>query len=224
MRLKKIKVKLFIEIFTFLICFSLLIRIGLYLLPTHGEKIANYKNPNSALLVIDIQEDLTGKRAKSPYPYSNSEVFIDNVNSIIDIALEKSFQVIYIKQEFKNSFEDILLSKGILINGHAGTQFDSRLKLKSQNIFSKRQSDAFSNLELEKFLEKNQINHLYIIGLDANMCVYKTAKGGLNRNYKVTAIENGIITLDMNKMNSILEKYKKNKISVINSIDFIDSK
>ncbi|MBV7271408.1 cysteine hydrolase [Clostridiaceae bacterium UIB06] len=223
MRLKKIKIKLFVEIFSSLISIALLFRIALYLLPTHGEKIANYKNPNSALLVIDIQEDLTGKHAKSPYPYSNSEVFIDNVNSIIDIALEKKYKVIYIRQEFKNGLTDILLSKGILISGHAGTQFDSRLKLKSQNIFSKRQSDAFSNLELEKFLEKNQINNLYIVGLDANTCVYKTAKGGLNRNYKITVIENGVITLDMNKMNSIIKKYKKNNISVINSIDFINS-
>lgn len=227
MKLQKIKlhkVKKIINVFVILILIIAIFRIGLFIIPTNGEKITNYKNANSALLVIDIQDDLTGKKAKSPYPYKGSESFINNVNNIIDIAVNKKYKIIYIRQEYKNNLLDMPLSRGILISGQPGTQLDSRLKIVNENVFAKNQSDAFSNKELEKFLISNEINHLYVIGLDANACVYKTAKGGLNRNYKVTAIQDGMITVNMDKMDTILEKHTKNNISIINSIDFKHSK
>jgi len=222
--MKFYKIKKIVGVFITLILIILVFRIGLFIIPTKGQKIINYKNPNSALLVIDIQEDLTGIKAKSPYPYKNSKSFIDNVNNLIDIATNEKYKVIYIRQEYKNNLIDMPLSRGMLIKGHSGTQLDTRLKIVNDNIFVKNQSDSFSNKELETYLISNEINHLYVIGLDAKDCVYRTAKGGINRNYKVTAIQNGMMAIDMDKIANVLEKYKKNNIPIISSSNFKNSK
>ncbi|MBC2582266.1 hypothetical protein [Clostridium sp. DJ247] len=63
-----------------------------------------YDNSKKALIVIDIQEDATGKTARKPLPYKNSNELINNVNSIIESSAEKEFTVVYIKHEINNNF------------------------------------------------------------------------------------------------------------------------
>lgn len=203
-----------------MILLILLFRIVLFIVPTHGEKISDYTNPKSALLVIDMQEDLIGEKTKAPHLYKNPENLINNVNNIIDMAMDKKYKVLYIRQEYKNNLLDMPLSRGTLISGHSGAELDSRLKMVSEDVFIKRQSDSFSSKEIENFLISNEVDKLYIVGLDANGCVYRSAKGGLNRNYRVSIIQDGITTTNIDKMDGILKKYVKNNISVINSSDF----
>jgi hypothetical protein len=49
---------------------------------------------NKALLVIDIQEDATGKTASKPY--KNSKELIDNANLVISASEKAGIAVIYI--------------------------------------------------------------------------------------------------------------------------------
>lgn len=218
----KVVVKILIVLLiTFILCLiGLYFRIKIYSTPTKGVKIHTYQNPKSALLVVDIQEDFTGKTARPPFPYKDSDQFIANVNNIINSAIDKGMIVIYVRQVFENNLLDLPLSKGRVIRGQEGAQVDSRVKLVNLNIFEKEKSDAFSNTEFEDFLIKNQINTLYIVGIDATACVYKTAKGAKNRNCNVTVIRDGILTMNMDKMDEILKKYKEDNISVIMSSNF----
>ncbi|MDP4094206.1 MAG: isochorismatase family cysteine hydrolase [Bacillota bacterium] len=188
--------------------------------PTHGTAISEYSSPGKALLVVDIQEDATGKTAKSPYPYQGSEEFIKKVNKIIEKAESKNILVIYIGQETNNNILDRHITAGRCIKGKPGAKLDSRLQIINGNYFSKSRSDAFSNSKLSDFLIKNQINQLYIIGLDATACVYKTALGAVNRKYKTAIIKDGVITFKIRKLDEILNGYKKDGISIISSTDF----
>lgn len=177
----------------------------------------------SALLVIDIQEDYTGTTAKSPYPYKNSEKLIETVNKLIEKAAEKGFIVVYIRQEF-DGFLGKMISKivghGTAIKGNPGTDFDKRVKIVSDHCFSKPMPDAFSNPKFESFIKENHIEELYLVGLDAAGCVYLTAKGALKRGYKVSIIQDGIVLLAEKKWNSLMEKYKKNGITLLWSKEF----
>ncbi|MCC5464644.1 hypothetical protein [Pelosinus baikalensis] len=56
--------------------------------------------------------------------------------------------------------------------------------------------------------------------LDAEGCVYFTAKGALKRGYKVSTIQDGIVLLAEKKWNSLLKKYKKNGITLLLSKEF----
>ena len=178
----------------------------------------NNKNngSNKALLVIDIQEDATGKTTKKPY--QNSKELIDNVNSVINNSEKKGITVIYIKHEINGNFLNKIIMGNRFIKGTLGSEIDSRIKIINNYIFSKDKGDALSNLKLDSFLKQNNINEVFMVGLDAAACVYKTSIGAIKRGYKAIVLKDAIVTSNMRKMPQILDKYKKRGI-LLTSID-----
>lgn len=186
-------------------------------------KNKKYLNPKKALLVIDVQEDYTGTTAKAPFPYRDSEKFITTVNNIIEKASKKNIITIYIRQEFDGIFGRTLsriIGHGTAIKGKPGSEFDKRINITSNHCFSKSMPDAFSNPKLEAFFTEQQINELYLIGLDAAGCVYFTAKGALKLGYNVSIIKDGILLLAENKWDNLLKKFKRDGINLISSSEF----
>lgn len=135
--------------------------------PTEGAKIAAYANPQEALLVIDVQEDYPGLRGKQPSLYKNVEPQIAVINTLIDKASKSGARVIYIRQIFDDDFITRLLG-GRAIESKPGTEVHSRINVASRNDLTKKFSDAFSNPQLDEFLIRNQVNELYLVGLDAD--------------------------------------------------------
>ncbi len=182
--------------------------------PTRGAKIAAYSNPQKALLVIDVQEDYTGLKGKQPVLYPNVESQITAINGLIDRASKAGVRVVYIRQIFDDNFISRLLG-GRTIEGKPGAEIDARIHVVNRNDFTKKISDAFSNQQLNAFLALNQVDELYLVGLDAAYCVYNTAKGALNRGYKVKVVKDAILT--RKSMNDILKRYKQEEIPVTTS-------
>ena len=179
-----------------------------------------FEQSQKALFVIDIQEDYTGDTAKPPFPYKDSEKLINRVNKIIDFATGKNLLIVYIRQEFEH-FTGKLFSKvfcgSTAIIGNPGTEIDKRINIKSNYIFSKPAPNAFSNSKLKEFLDKHSVSELYIVGLDAEFCVYATAKGALKHGYNVSIVKDGIALKAENKWNKLLNKYEKDGIKLISS-------
>lgn len=180
-------------------------------------------NPKKALFVIDIQEDYTGRTAKPPFPYKDSERLITTVNQIIEEASRKNITIIYIRQEF-DGFMGRMLSRlaghGTAIKGNAGTELDQRINILSPHCFTKPMPDAFTNPKLEELLKEHQVNELYLVGLDAAGCVHFTAKGALKRGYRVSIITDGIVLLEEKKWDSLIKKFEQDGIALITSQEF----
>ncbi len=186
--------------------------------PTKGTAIQDYDAPQKALVIIDIQEDYTGKTAKPPFPYKNSKGLIDSVNRLIEETQQTNFIIIYIRQEFDGPVGRLIantFAKGTAIKGNAGTEIDSRIKIVSNHIFGKPKGDSFSNPEFEQYLIDNRIDELYLAGIDAEFCIYHTALGALNRKYKVTIIKDAIAIRNEHKLQKMLGKYKDKGITLI---------
>ena len=180
-------------------------------------------NTNKALLIIDIQEDYTGTTASHPFPYKDSEKLILTVNKIIEEANNKDITIIYILQEFEGFIGKAiskLFGHGTAIKGNPGTEIDRRIDIVSNHCFAKPLPDAFTNPKLNAFLEGNQVNELYLVGLDAAGCVHHTAKGALKRGYKVSIIKDGILLLAENQWDNLMKKYQQAGITLIMSSDF----
>jgi nicotinamidase/pyrazinamidase len=182
--------------------------------PTTGAKIAAYTSPAKALLVIDVQEDFTGLKGKKPVPYTNVEIQIAIINELVDRASRAGMQVVYIRHLYDNNALMRLLV-GRDIEGTPGTEVDGRIKVISKNEFTKKISDSFSNPQLEEFLVKNRVNELYLTGLDGAYCVYNTAMGAKNRGYKVTVVDDAIMT--RKDMKDVFKQYEKDGIPTISS-------
>ena len=173
-----------------------------------NKHIADYNNPQKALVVMDMQLDFLGENAKMPIE-NQAEDLIQTVNSIIDDYDSKGYKIIYIKNVFsKYSIANFFRNKAA-IEGTTGIEIDPRVKIVSENIFEKKRSSAFSNKDFENYLIENQINELYITGLMAEGCVYKTAVEGLDKKYIVNYIENAVGIWKMENLEPTKEKLTK---------------
>lgn len=160
---------------------------------------------NSALLVVDIQKDATGKNHKSIF--SNTEKFIENVNEVIGLFEKNLANIFYIKHELKDNIINRLIMKNRFIENTEGSSIDDRVKIVSDNIYTKNIGDALSNKSLEMHLKKLNISKIYIIGLDAKFCVFSTGKGAIKRGYETYILKECILTKNMESLNELENNY-----------------
>lgn len=212
------KVMLWLLVMATCLAGTMLLWIGYMVSSTNGTKIQSYSDPQKALMIIDLQEDLTGTTATSPFPYKNSAKLISTVNVIIQTAEKRGMPIIFVNQEFRGILGTLwskLFVGGRLLKGRSGTATDKRLRSLSFKRFTKPKGDAFSNPDLEKYLIKNKVKDLYVVGVDAEYCVYLTAKGAISRGYDVYAIVDGIGLMNADKWEKIREKYRKTGITLM---------
>jgi nicotinamidase/pyrazinamidase len=217
-RAKKILIGLGIVI---LAVAALLVGSFLYMtIPTKGEKIGTYEKPNRALLVIDIQDDFSGPNSKM-YTQGDAEAAIARANDVIARAEKSQWPIIYIRHEFSGCMTCIakVFMGGRGTHTSPGIVMDKRVAVKSKNEIIKHRGDSFSNPELDAFLRKNSVNELILVGLDAQQCVYNTAKGALNRGYRVNIVTDAILLSEKEKWNELMEKYKRDGINILASKD-----
>lgn len=184
-------------------------------IPTTGNKIVKYQNPQKALLVIDVQEGLSGSLAKPPFKYKDTDEKLHNINRAIGEAVDNDMLVVYIRHEFEDTWFFRVITGGIVNSGRPGADMDSRLNVVNNHQYIKRKSDSFSSSELERFLVSNQVDEIYLAGLDAAICVYNTAKGALNRGYKVTVIQDAIMSIK--KLDKTILDYQEYGINLTSS-------
>ncbi|HIJ80426.1 MAG TPA: cysteine hydrolase [Desulfuromonadales bacterium] len=197
--------------------------IGLYIarsmfLPTRGRRIASYPAPKKALLVLDIQESgNAGTGSAHPFPTGTRlGAMIEVVNRLIERFDKTGMEVVYVRQVFSNN----LISRmhgGRIIAGRMEPRICRWVNVINDNDFAKNRTDAFSNRQLEQYLIDHQVNELYLVGLDAAICVYYTALGALNRGYRVTVVTDGVLT--GRNMATVLERYQKRGITVMCSAE-----
>ena len=193
------------------ICTATVVLTGLYgNSPTKGALIENYANPKAALLVIDVQNDITGNTGQ----YGDTTDFVKRINEAIIFAEENNMEILYIKNTFRNPLL-LLLSGGRFREGTKGAELDGTLSIVNDNIFLKHIGDSFSSTEMEEYLISQSVDTLYLVGADAAACVYITARGAINRGYNVNIIEDAIITINEKTLAQMLEQYEKDGIKII---------
>jgi len=128
-----------------------------------------------------------------------------------------NYKIIYICQE--SSIIEwpfaALVTGGRLLANKAGTKLNRQLQIVDGKIFVKHQQDAFTSKEFSKYLVENEIDTIYLTGLDATTCVYRTVLGGLKRKYKENIVKDAIVTPSSILMKYVIKKYTKKGIGII---------
>lgn len=120
----------------------------------------------SFLLVIDMQQTYF---SKDWYDYA----LIAKINHRIDEVLATGDQIVYVKNVARHNGEPYI------------SDFVEGLKVVGDNIFLKHAADAFTNPELDAFLKAQGVTSIEVVGIDGNVCVYKTALGARKAGYEV---------------------------------------
>lgn len=188
---------------------------------SQGTPITTYDNPGKALLVIDLQKDLTDKAGKHVINLEQTDQVIENVNRIIERFKNANFPIIYIKQIHETGPIINLFTNGALAENTEGAEIDSRVNIVGNNVLEKRIMDAFSNPKLDALLRKHQINQLYITGVAADQCVDRTSKAAMNRNYKLTIVSDAVGTFTDEGRNDSLKEFARMGATVITTDDVL---
>lgn len=217
---KKILKKSMFIILGVIILFILIVIVNLVVLVKNesivskGQPIQNYDKKNCALLVVDIQEVITGDYSIYPSLQEKSENLIQKINQTIDSFEVHNYPVVYIRSEITNPF--INLINRTYAKGSLGVQYDKRLKIVSNMEIVKTGMDSFRKTNLDELLTKNKVNVLYIVGLDAAECINATVEASQNRHYNVNIIKEAVISKSKYTTDSMMVLFKNKGVRVMN--------
>ena len=143
---------------------------------------------NSALVVIDLQNDIT----------KNYREIIGRVNEAIDWAAREELWVVYIRHNN--------LSPGTRTfkPGTHGAELVPELNVVSDRIFTKTKSSALTCEAFAAFLQERGIAELYIAGADAAACIKSTCFNLAKSGYAVHVLADCITSYDKKKLPELL--------------------
>ena len=146
---------------------------------------------NKALVVIDIQNDIT----------KHYRDIIDKINAAIDWAMVLGMTVIYIKHNN--------LSPGTRTfkPDTKGAELVPELKVVSPHIFVKTKANTLTSRDFSEYIRENGINEFYITGADATGCVKSTCFNMAKAGYTVHVISDCVTSYDLKKMPEMLSYY-----------------
>ena len=162
---------------------------------------------NSALVVIDLQNDIT----------KNYREIIEKVNTAIDWAVQKGLHIIYIQH---NNLSD---GTRTFKPGTRGAEFVPELKVVSGHIFTKSKSSALTNEEFLDFIKENGIDEFYVVGADAAACIKSTCYNMTKGGYTVHVLSDCITSYDKKKLPELLAYYKNKGCTVATLGEIVNS-
>jgi len=154
---------------------------------------------NSALVVIDLQNDIT----------KNYREIIDKVNEAIGWAVQKGLCVIYIQHNN--------LSAGIKTfkPGTHGAEFVPELNVVSDHIFTKSKSSALTDEAFCAFIRERNLTDFYLVGADAAACIKSTCYNMTKSGYTVHVLSDCVTSYDKKKLPELLAYYESKGCTVM---------
>lgn len=159
---------------------------------------------NKALVVIDIQNDIT----------KHYRDIIDNINAAIDWAVAEGMQVVYIKHN------NITAATRTFKPGSKGEELVSEMKVVSDNIFVKTKSNALTSEAFSAFIAANGINEFYVAGADATGCVKSTCFNMTKAGFTVHVLSDCVTSYDLKKLPEMLAYYESKGCEVKKLVEY----
>lgn len=162
---------------------------------------------NSALVVIDLQNDIT----------KNYKDIIDRVNQAIDWAVGEQIHVVYIQHNN--------LSAGVRTfkpDTH-GAEFVPELKIVSSDIFVKSKSSALTCESFVSFIKEHGITEFFLAGADAAACVKSTCYNMTKSSYTVHVLSDCITSYDKRKLPELLAYYESKGSTVAELHEYMEA-
>ena len=157
---------------------------------------------NSALVVIDLQNDIT----------KNYREIVERVNCAIAWAVETEMYVVYIKHNNLSAG-----TRTFKPNTH-GAELVPELDVVSDFIFVKSKSNALTSEDFLRFIEDHGITEFFLTGADATACVKSTCFNMTKSGYKVHVLSDCVTSYDKKKLPEMLAYYES-KGSSVESLD-----
>ena len=159
----------------------------------------DYNMKNSALVVIDLQNDIT----------KNYKEIIAKVNEAIDWAEQKELWIVYIQHN------NLSAGTRTFKPGTRGAELVPELNVVSDHIFTKVKSNALTSETFSAFIQEHEISEFYIVGADAAACIKSTCYNMAKSGYTVHVLSDCITSYDKKKLPELLTYYESKGCEVL---------
>lgn len=141
---------------------------------------------NSALLVINMQNDFT----YGCIGFSKAKALVAPLAQFVEYAHRQSIPVIFVNDcHDDNDQKEYYIWGKHAEKGSQGAMLCDNFKVSpADHVIDKHYYSGFFDTGLIDVLNSMQINHLYITGLDSNICVYHTVADAFNFGFRTTLL------------------------------------
>ncbi|WP_338891424.1 cysteine hydrolase family protein [Rhodococcus sovatensis] len=138
--------------------------------------------PNTALLVVDVQNDVMASSIES-------DAVVSRIAELVAKARAAAVPIVWVQ----HSSEE-------LVEGSAGWEYVPELtRDASEPLIHKTFGDSFEETELESVLAELAVGALVIAGAQTDFCIRSTLHGALARGYDATLVSDAHTTEDLSK-------------------------
>ncbi len=136
--------------------------------------------PNTALLVIDVQNDVVGGA-------HNRDGVVANIAVLVDKARAAEVPVVWVQHSSEH-----------MPQGSDGWQYVPELEQADREpVVHKRYPDSFEETELEAVLAERKVGRLVVAGAQTDECIRSTLHGAIVRGYDATLVADAHTTEDL---------------------------
>src|SRR5436190_840031 len=136
--------------------------------------------PNTALLVIDVQNGVVGGAHER-------DTVVANVGSLVEKARREQVPVVWVQHSDKG-----------LARGSDKWQIVPELSPgEAEPLVEKNYGDSFEDTTLETVLSGLRVGRLVVVGAQTDMCVRSTLHGAFVRGYDATLVKDAHTTEDL---------------------------
>ena len=136
--------------------------------------------PNTALLVIDVQNGVVGGAHER-------DAVVANVGAVVDKARAAEVPVVWVQHS----------SEGLAEGSEQWEIVPELSPDESEALVPKRYPDSFEDTKLESVLSDLAVGHLVVVGAQTDECVRSTLHGALVRGYDATLVSDAHTTEDL---------------------------
>jgi nicotinamidase-related amidase len=138
--------------------------------------------PNTALIVIDVQNDVVGGT-------HNRDDVVANISTLVDKARTEQVPVVWVQH-----------SSDGMPEGSDGWRYVPELAQdESEPLVHKRYPDSFEDTDLETVLAELGIGRLIVTGAQTDECIRSTLHGAIARGYDATLVGDAHTTEDLSQ-------------------------
>jgi nicotinamidase-related amidase len=138
--------------------------------------------PNTALLVIDVQNDVVGGA-------HNRDGVVATIAGLVGKARAQGTPVVWVQHSGEQ-----------MPQGSDGWQFVPELSRdESEPLVPKRYADSFEETELEAVLAERRVGRLIVTGAQTDECIRSTLHGAIVRGYDATLVSDAHTTEDQSE-------------------------
>ena len=136
--------------------------------------------PNTALLVIDVQNGVVAGAHQR-------DTVVANISTLVDQAREAGVPVVWVQHHDEET-----------VQGSDAWQYVPELtRQDSEPLVHKTFGDSFEDTDLEDVLARAQVGSLVVTGAQTDACIRSTIHGAFTRGYDVTLVGDAHTTEDL---------------------------